>query len=116
MKLKQLLNESSFASQLDAQYPTAKISITEKPNHININMIKVDEKSRGKGTLRSIVQKITDHADRSNKTVGVEPTGEFGANKAKLEKFYKQMGFVKNSGKNKDFEINMPYVRQPRNN
>lgn len=80
---------------------------------IEINMIKIYPRFRDQGIASDILQRIVNYADNKNKIVHLTPTDEFGSDKKKLEEFYQRFGFIKNSGKNKDFTIKDSMLRYP---
>jgi GNAT superfamily N-acetyltransferase len=82
---------------------------------IEINVLKIFSRFRNQGVASNILQRIVDYADSKNKIVHLTPTDEFGSDKKKLEEFYQRFGFVKNSGKNKDFTIKDSMLRYPHN-
>ena len=70
-------------------------------------------KDKGKGTGQRILDDIIDYADRTGQRIALTPTSEFGT-KARLEKWYKKNGFVKNSGKNADMSLSETMYRPTR--
>lgn len=51
------------------------------------------------------MNEIVDYCDKTNKTIILTPSDEFGGNKKRLIEFYKRFGFLENKGKNKIFDI-----------
>ena len=59
------------------------------------------------------MQDIINYADSNNKTIALTPDTTFGASKTRLKEFYKNLGFVENKGKNKDFRFTETLIRKP---
>lgn len=100
---------------------TAKIGPTEitygvakNGNDVELTLIKTDKNARGQGHGREALQQFIDEADANGKRVllNADPMDK-GTSKSGLVDFYKSMGFVRNKGKNKDFEIRNEYLRNP---
>ena len=70
-------------------------------------------KDKGKGTGQRILDDIIEYADDIGKRVALTPTSEFGT-KARLEKWYKKNGFIKNSGRNADMSLSETMYRPAR--
>jgi len=55
-------------------------------------------------------------ADERGLQIRLNPSDELGATSlGRLERFYKRFGFVKNSGRNKDFSISERFYRDSKN-
>jgi len=102
---KKKLTTSQFSSAIKKQFPTVKFAFTSMPNGIVVDKIVVPESAREKGVGTSAMQAIIDLAQENGLTVALTPSSDFGGTKARLTKFYKNLGFVENKGKNKDYEI-----------
>ena len=89
-----------------------KLSLTGK-SPVTISMIKVEESQRRNGVAKTVIQEITDWADKTGTTLTLTPTDEYGIRKSVLERFYERNGFVSNSGRNKDFSISESMIRLP---
>lgn len=70
-------------------------------------------KDKGKGTGQRILDDIIKYADGTGKRVALTPTSEFGT-KARLERWYKKNGFIKNSGRNADMSLSETMYRPAR--
>ena len=70
-------------------------------------------KDKGTGTGQRILDDIIEYADDTGKRVALTPTSEFGT-KARLERWYKKNGFVKNSGRNADMSLSETMYRPAR--
>lgn len=101
---------SPILGQIKDLYPDVRLYISEEPNHIYIHTIIVPEEKRGKGIGREIIELVKNYARNKNKPVVLEPSADRGYKK-KLENFYKQLKFVKNKGRNKDFSLSKPFAQ-----
>ena len=81
---------------------------------LTLSKIIVPEELRGQGMGSTAMKKIIQHADQNNKTIALTPSADYGGNKNKLIKFYKQFGFVMNKGRNKNYETQELMVREPK--
>lgn len=114
----QLLTEESLeavrnACKIQGVEVDAYIS-TNKPNTITLSRIVVPKENRGKGLGTTALRALIKFADDNEKTITLTPSTDFGASSvARLRKFYKDFGFVDNSGRNKDFSISDTMYRLP---
>lgn len=102
---------SDIEAQLKSEFPGLKLNLRESLSAVVVDRIEVPESQRQAGTGSKVMQKITDWADASGKTLALTPTGDFGGNKTRLTSFYKRFGFVPNRGKNKDFAVSESMIR-----
>ena len=98
-----------FLDQIQILYPDVRIFAHEGKNNIKITSLLVPKEQRGKGIGTDIIKKIKEYAQKVNKTVSLSPGPEKGY-KAKLTKFYIDLGFIQNKGRNKDFELSDPFA------
>jgi GNAT superfamily N-acetyltransferase len=84
-----------------------KLDLAQSANGpINLSRIVVPPEQRGQGLGSAAMNDIIQHADENGKTVTLSPSTDFGGSSvSRLKDFYKQFGFVSNSGRNKDFSI-----------
>jgi GNAT superfamily N-acetyltransferase len=104
-----------IAAALKDKYPALDGYIMEpagKP--ATLNKIVVPKEMRGQGIGTQFMQDLAAAADQNGTRVALTPSSDFGGNKARLEQFYKQFGFVPNKGRTKDFEISEGMYRDPR--
>lgn len=89
------------------------VALQDTKYGLHLASIRVAEGERKGGIGSAAMKEITDYADKAGKRITLTPTTDFGASSvARLEKFYKQFGFVKNAGKNKDFSTRETMIRQ----
>lgn len=91
------------------------LSVTPAPGNIlRVNKIVVPENARGQGIGSGAMQQLIDYADQNNMTVALTPSGDFGGDVARLRQFYGDLGFVPNRGRNRVFETQEAFIREPR--
>lgn len=78
-------------------------------------LVKTPAAERGEGSAREAMQQFVAEADRRGTTLFLnsDPMDK-GIKKSGLDDFYKSLGFVKNTGRNKDFTSRAEFVRQPK--
>lgn len=88
--------------------------VAKNGNDVELTLIKTDKNARGQGHGREALRQFIDEADANGKRVllNADPMDK-GTSKSGLVDFYKSMGFVRNKGKNKDFETRAEYFRNP---
>ncbi|WP_343684000.1 hypothetical protein [Asticcacaulis sp.] len=94
----------------------ATISYSAVKGGVMIDAVSVEPKDRKQGRARRALETFVAEADRTGTPLFLtaEPLGKGGASKSALTKFYKSLGFVENTGKNKAFDGPMAgMVRQP---
>lgn len=87
--------------------------MAESDGRISLSQIVVPKELRGKGIGTSAMKQLMAYADRTGRRIELTPSSDFGGSKARLEKFYGSLGFVKNKGRNKDFSISESMYRLP---
>jgi len=97
-------------TDIRAEYPGLKIYAFDMPEQVYISSIVVPQEMRGKGIGSSIIKRIQDFARLSGKPVTIRPQAERGYKK-NLDRFYKNLGFVDNKGRNKDYKLSSPFGR-----
>ena len=115
IKLKQLIKESedflnlkfsveNLEKELEKKYPQLdNLSIYLRHySSLFIGSIRVKSEYRGQGVGRSVINDIKKFADDNNLVIVLSPEPQRGYKK-NLERFYKNLGFVDNKGRKKDF-------------
>jgi predicted GNAT family N-acyltransferase len=73
------------------------LDLWDNGDHLELGKIEVPKNLRGTGVGSDAMQKIIDRADAEGKDIRLTPSTDFGATSVnRLEKFYRQFGFVKN--------------------
>jgi GNAT superfamily N-acetyltransferase len=77
--------------------------------------IVVPKEMRSQGIGTQVMQDITNYADQTGNKVTLTPSTSFGATSVgRLKDFYKNLGFVENKGKLKDFSTRETMYREPK--
>lgn len=93
------------------------ISVTAyaRGDDITLSEIRVPKDQRGQGIGTKTMQELLDYAQSNGMRVLLTPSTDFGAtSKARLERFYRSFGFVKNAGRNKDFGTSETMIWTPK--
>jgi predicted GNAT family N-acyltransferase len=84
------------------------LDLWDNGDHLELGKIEVPKNLRGSGVGTEAMEKIIARADAEGKDIRLTPSTDFGATSVKrLEKFYRQFGFVKN----KDYKYKDTMVR-----
>lgn len=114
MRYSELINESLEEVKDAWSNMGIDFSLYQHGGVINLNKIKVPKEARMKGLGTKAMKLLIDYADQSNQKIGLSPSSDFGGNKERLIKFYRQFGFVPNKGKYKDFLTRETMIRYPK--
>lgn len=99
--------------ELAKKYPDVIIDASVNKNDINLSRIVVPKEMRNKGVGTQVMEDLSQFADSIGKRITLTPSSEFGGSVPKLKTFYKELGFVENKGKNKDFSTREAMYREP---
>lgn len=88
--------------------------ISEKGPYIIVSKIVVPENNRNNGIGTKAMNMLMSYADTNGKIIALTPDTAFGGKITKLRDFYRKLGFVKNSGNNKDYSTKEQYIRYPK--
>jgi predicted GNAT family N-acyltransferase len=73
------------------------LDLWDNGDHFELGKIEVPKKLRDSGIGTKAMERIIAKADREGKDIRLTPSTDFGASSVgRLEKFYRQFGFVKN--------------------
>lgn len=97
-------------SKLRVSYPGVEIYAYESKEKIELMRIRVPMGMRGGGVGTEIVKSLQGYASSVGKPIVISPEAERGR-KGDLERFYKNLGFVHNKGRNVDFTLSSPTSR-----
>jgi GNAT superfamily N-acetyltransferase len=95
------------------KYPDVTIDASVGKNDINLSRIVVPKEMRNKGIGTQVMSDLSEYADSLGKRITLTPSSDFGGTVPKLKTFYKELGFVENKGKNKDFSTREAMYREP---
>ena len=100
---------TSLAQQLSNEFGSTVDLYLTKQNDLKLDSIIVPKDKRQQGIGSEIVQRINNFADqnglRTILTTGIRDSHVGTTSQSRLNKFYKQFGFLPNKGRNKDFTI-----------
>ena len=106
-------NDEMFDGLLSPDRQT-KVETSRRGNVLEINKIETPPEKRGQGFADEKLRELIEQADAEGLTLALTPSNAFGANKKRLENWYKRNGFVRNAGRNKDFTTKEAFVRPPK--
>jgi ribosomal protein S18 acetylase RimI-like enzyme len=112
--------EQSPAVQLTDGYQSvalgdSTVEVSVRDGHAEIIMVKTPENKRGQGAARKALTEVLRAADARGLVVTLTPDPmDLKTSKAKLEKFYRSLGFVPNKGRDKDYRYSGSMIRAPR--
>lgn len=86
---------------------------SSKDSYVTLSKIEVPKEQRGKGVGKKVMREFLNEADRNGWKVALTPSGDFGGNVTRLKRFYRDLGFVPNKGRNKDFTTQEGFLRPP---
>jgi GNAT superfamily N-acetyltransferase len=101
-----------FERQLKRKFPQLEdLHFYIKSNgSLFIGSIIVYKNMRGQGIGSKVLNLIKDFADKNNLIISLSPEADSGK-KSKLDRFYKNAGFIDNKGRNKDYQLSEPFGR-----
>lgn len=99
--------------ELARKYPDVKIDAFVGKDDINLSRIVVPKEMRNQGIGTQVMGDLSEFADSLGKRITLTPSADFGGSVPKLKTFYKELGFVENKGKNKDFSTREAMYREP---
>ena len=101
------LNEGYIMQNLETELGIV-LDLWDNGDHLELGKIEVPKKLRGSGVGTEAMERIIAFADAEGKDIRLTPSKDFGATSvARLEKFYRGLGFVKN----KDYKYKDTMVR-----
>lgn len=102
--------------RLAAKYPGAVLDLSGRPEqgYVVVDRIQIHADDRGKGLGRKLMEDLIALSDERGWALALTPSDFAGASVPRLKKFYKSLGFVTNSGSNKDFRTRETLIRPTR--
>ncbi len=106
----------SFRKDVLSKHSLEKLWTTYRPEErmLSVDNIGVAKDQRGKGNAGRAMRDVVSWADTHGITITLSPTSDFGSSKKRLEKWYRSLGFVPNSGRSKDFRTRDSMIRSPK--
>lgn len=90
------INEGYIMQDLEQELGIV-LDLWDNGDHFELGKIEVPKNLRGSGVGTEAMERIIARADAEGKDIRLTPSTDFGATSVKrLEKFYRQFGFVKN--------------------
>lgn len=105
-----VLGEQFILQELEDQF-NIELDLYDNGKYLQLSKIKVKKEDRDKGIGSKVMSRITDYADTQNLKIYLTPSKDFGATSiSRLNKFYKNFDFVKNTDKSqtKDTMVRVP--------
>jgi predicted GNAT family N-acyltransferase len=104
-------NEAFVLTDLRDKY-NIELDLYDNGKYLELSRIVIPKEKRSEGLGSEIMGQINDYADSKGLKIYLTPSKDFGATStSRLEKFYKDHGFVKNTDKS---ETRNTMVRLPR--
>lgn len=99
--------------KLAGKYPGAVLDLSGRPEqgYVVVDRIQIHADDRGKGLGRQLMEDLISLADQKGWALALTPSDFAGSSVIRLKKFYKSLGFVANSGSNKDFRTRETMIR-----
>ena len=105
-----ILGEQFILQELEDQF-NIELDLYDNGKYLQLSKIKIQKEDRNKGIGSKVMSRITDYADTQNLKIYLTPYKDFGATSiSRLNKFYKNFDFVKNTDKSqtKDTMVRLP--------
>jgi GNAT superfamily N-acetyltransferase len=111
-------NLEDFRTSIISKYNPKSFELyLNQTGDIKLSSIIIGKDNQGDGIGTKIMNDLVDFADSTGKRITLTPAQKdsiHGTTSSKrLERFYNRFGFVKNSGRNRDFRINDTMIRNP---
>jgi len=95
---------------LKTQYTGLELDIWQHENYIELARIELPKDMRDQGIGTQIIQKLQDYAKAQNLPLVVSPEADKNKKQA-LDRFYRNLGFINNKGRNMDYTLSSPFRR-----
>ena len=92
-----------------------EIEVSNRDKYMILNKILIHPEHRQHGYADEVMKILFEYANQNKKIITLTPDNIWGANKEKLKKWYKSLGFVVNTGRNKDFQVRELMIKKPDN-
>lgn len=94
--------------------PTTISYGVNRAGFVEISRVRTDPAARGQGAAREAMNRFVTQADAAGARVGLTPEPmESGVSKARLQTFYRSLGFRPNTGRARDLTVSVAMVREP---
>jgi predicted GNAT family acetyltransferase len=106
-----ILGESYVLKELEPKFNVI-LDLYNNGKFLELTRIVIPKEKRGEGIGSEVMDKINEYADQNGLKIYLTPSKDFGATStSRLEQFYKQHGFIKNTDKS---ETRNTMVRFPK--
>ena len=106
-----MLGEAYVLKELEPKFNVI-LDLYNNGKFLELTRIVIPKEKRGEGIGSEVMDKINEYADQNGLKIYLTPSKDFGATStARLEQFYKQHGFIKNTDKS---ETRNTMVRFPK--
>ena len=112
-KASQLLTVNQLQDKLKEDYPGLRLWLNGNETNISLDTIVVPKELRNTGVGTKVMRELIEYADKNQKTISLTPSSDLGSSKARLEVFYRRLGFTTNRGSRRDFTIMDTMIRYP---
>ena len=98
MEFRKFLNENNkVESILRKEFPEVRLVMTETNEYIILTVILIQEKRRNKGEAKAFMKRLIELSSKYKKDIYLTPSDIYGGDLNRLTKFYKSLGFIKNT-------------------
>ena len=98
-----------LCDDMEEQYRGLSLFAFEDNNKVYINEIRLPKEMQNQGIGSLVIRKIQEYAQKVGKPVVLHPQPD-PRKKKKLYDFYKDLDFVHNKGRNRDYRISEPFA------
>ena len=110
-------NVDELAQMVTTKHKLEEFSVFENDDAITLSMIKVPKNLQKKGAGTAAMRDLIEYADVKGKQIRLTPNTRDNihgtTSRSRLVKFYKNLGFVENKGRNKDFSFKDNMFKNP---
>jgi len=93
---------------LRSQYPGLDLALWVSNGYVELAVLEVPKEMQNRGIGHKVVNEIKSFARKMGFPVVLRPSANHGKKKA-LERFYKDLEFVPNKGRNIDYQLSSPF-------
>ena len=89
-------------------------ALSEGRSRIMVGKIVVPAATRSQGIGSAAMRMLNEYADFTGQVVALSPSNDFGATSvSRLQRFYRALGYVRNTGSKRDFSVSESMLREP---
>lgn len=114
MKIYRIANQSNelkaLCDSLEQQYNGLSLFVYQTDYKIYVSEIRLQKEMQNQGIGTKVMNSIKEYAKKVGLPVVLHPQADPGKKK-KLNEFYKDLGFVDNKGRKRDFSISEPMAK-----